>query len=482
MSYRSLQSKGIRNAVEDSYLNSTLHSQLSTLHNSPDHGKELRCAMDKLRFFPDGSRMDDWFFDLPEISLEAMGRQYRFDQCGVRDDGTPQTEAIQALIDRAAAEGGGVIVVTPGRYLSGALYFKQGVNLYLCPGATLMGSDDIRDFPLCQTRIEGQNCLYFPALINAEGIRGFTIEGEGVIDGNGLRYWQDFWLRRAWNPQCTNKDTQRPRLIFISHCEDVLVRGVTLQNSPFWTNHLYKCRRVKYVGCSILSPHAPVGAPSSDAIDIDACQDVLVKGCTMAVNDDAVALKGGKGAWADEQPENGANERIVIEDCAYGFCHGCLTFGSENIHTRNVVFRNIEVGTGYNLLWMKLRPDTPQRYEHVLVENIRGKAANFVNINPWSQFYDRQGREDMPLSACENVTVRDCRFDCDTFFNVQADEAHYHLKDFTLENLDITAVNGEITPGAVENLHTGGLRVTRKQTIDYPDSVTTLTDDNTVIS
>lgn len=438
--------------------------------------------MDKLRFFPDGSRMDDWFFDLPEISLEAMGRQYRFDQCGVRDDGTPQTEAIQALIDRAAAEGGGVIVVTPGRYLSGALYFRQGVNLYLCPGATLMGSDDIRDFPLCQTRIEGQNCLYFPALINAEGIRGFTIAGEGVIDGNGLRYWQDFWLRRAWNPQCTNKDTQRPRLIFISHCEDVLVRGVTLQNSPFWTNHLYKCRRVKYVGCSILSPHAPVGAPSSDAIDIDACQDVLVKGCTMAVNDDAVALKGGKGAWADEQPENGINERIVIEDCAYGFCHGCLTFGSENIHTRNVVFRNIEVGTGYNLLWMKLRPDTPQRYEHVLVENIRGKAANFVNINPWSQFYDRQGREHMPLSACENVTVRDCRFECDTFFNVRADEAHYHLKDFTLENLDITAVNAEITPGAVENLRTGGLRVTRKQTIDYPDSVTTLTDDNTVIS
>ena len=438
--------------------------------------------MKNSRFFPDGTPMDPWFSEIPSITLDALGRQYRFDEWGIPGNGTLQTAAIQALIDRAAAEGGGVIVVTAGRYLSGALHFKQGVNLYLCAGATLMGSDDIRDFPLCQTRIEGQNCLYFPALINAEGLDGFTIAGEGTIDGNGLRYWQDFWLRRAWNPQCTNKDTQRPRLVYIAHCENVLVTGVTLQNSPFWTNHLYKCRRVKYVGCRILSPHEPIGAPSSDAIDIDACSDVLVKGCTMAVNDDAVALKGGKGAWADEQPENGANERIVIEDCVYGFCHGCLTFGSENVHTRNVVFRNIEVGTGYNLLWMKLRPDTPQRYEHVLVENIRGKAANFININPWSQFYDRQGREDLPLSACEHVTVRNCRFECDTFFNVRADEAHYHLKDFVLEGLDIVAANAELRQEAVENLRTERIRVTPKQTIDFPDSVTTLTDDNTVIS
>ncbi|MDO4866077.1 MAG: glycosyl hydrolase family 28 protein [Clostridia bacterium] len=438
--------------------------------------------MENSRFFPDGSAMDPWFSEIPKVTLDALGRPYRFDEWGIPGDGTLQTAAIQTLIDRAAAEGGGVIVVTEGTYLSGALHFRQGVHLYLCAGATLIGSDDIRDFPLCETRIEGQNCLYFPALINAEGLDGFTIAGEGVIDGNGLRYWQDFWLRRAWNPQCTNKDTQRPRLVYIARCENVLVTGVTLQNAPFWTNHLYKCRRVKYVGCRILSPHEPVGAPSSDAIDIDACTDVLVKGCTMAVNDDAVALKGGKGAWADEQPENGANENILIEDCVYGFCHGCLTFGSENIHTRNVVFRNIEVGTGYNLLWMKLRPDTPQRYEHVLVENIRGKAANFININPWSQFYDRQGREDMPISACEHVTVRNCRFECDTFFNVRADEAHYHLKDFALEDLDIVAANADLRPEAVENLRAERVRITPKQTIDFPDSVTTLTDDNTVIS
>lgn len=438
--------------------------------------------MNPIQRFPDGSPIDSWFFEAPNDALESMGRQYRFDAYGIRGDDTVQTQAIQDLIDRAAREGGGVIVVTEGRFRSGALYFRQGVSLYLCQGATLIGSDDIRDFPLCQTRIEGQNCLYFPALINAEKLDGFRICGAGTLDGNGLRFWQDFWLRRAWNPQCTNKDTQRPRLVFLSHCTNVLVSGVTLQNAPFWTNHLYKCRRVKYIGCRILSPHEPVGAPSSDAIDIDACEDVLIKGCTMAVNDDAVALKGGKGAWADESPENGANERIVIEDCTYGFCHGCLTFGSENIHTRNVIMRNITVGTGYNLLWMKLRPDTPQLYEHVLMENIRGKAANFLNINPWSQFFDLQGRTDLPVSACRSVTLRDCEFECDTFFNVKADEAQYHLSGFALENLKIVAANTEIDPDAVENLRVDRVSLTRKATIDYPDSVTTLTDDNTVIT
>ena len=257
---------------------------------------------------------------------------------------------------------------------------------------------------------------------------------------------------------------------------------MTLQNSPFWTNHLYKCRRVRYSGCRILSPHEPVGAPSTDAIDIDACQDVHIHNCVMAVNDDAVALKGGKGPWADEQPENGVNERIVIEDCLYGFCHGCLTFGSECIHSRNIVLRNVEVSTGYNLLWMKLRPDTPQLYEHVLVERVRGKVANLLNINPWTQFFDLQGRTDLPISACRHVTMRDCRVDCDTFFNVRADDAHYRLSDFTMNGMEVTAVKTAVDIHAISELQMRDVRIHRKETVDYPDGVTTLTSENKVVS
>ena len=431
-------------------------------------------SSEKPACFPDGTPIDAWFRDTSCFLPGAGGTEYRVEDYGVSADGTVQTGKLQALIDTVSERGGGTIVIAGGTFVTGALYLKQGVHLRVEAGGVLMGSDDIRDYPLCETRIEGENCLYFPALINAVGLDGVSVTGEGTIDGNGMRFWQQFWLRRAWNPGCTNKDEQRPRLFFASHCANVLISGVTFQNAAFWTTHIYKCRFVKYISCRMLSPHAPVGGPSTDAIDIDACSDVLVKNCYMAVNDDAVALKGGKGPWADTAPENGANERIIIEDCEYGFCHGCLTFGSESIHCRNIIMRNIRVTTGYNFLWFKLRPDTPQCYEHVLVENIEGKTANFLNINPWSQFFDIKGRKDMPVSRCGDITVRDCRFECDTYFNVKADEAHYHLHDIALKDIAVTAADISCDGSAVENLVAENVRLVKKDEIEFPDSVTTI--------
>jgi len=116
------------------------------------------------------------------------------------------TIEIQQLIDMAAENGGGVIVVPRGTYVTGSLYFKQGVHLYVMAG----------------------------------GVDGFTMFGPGTIDGNGLRSWKSFWLRRAWNPQCTNKDEQRPRLVFISNSKNVLLADLNLINSHFWTTHIYK--------------------------------------------------------------------------------------------------------------------------------------------------------------------------------------------------------------------------------------------------
>lgn len=223
-----------------------------------------------------------------------MGKAYVLTDYGICDDGKVHTEKIQGLIDRAATEGGGVIVVPEGTYRTGALFFKQGVHLYVSENATLMGSDGISDYSVKETRIEGESCLYFTALINAENVDGFTVFGEGTIDGNGLRSWKAFWLRREWNPACTNKDEQRPRLIYIAHSKNVTVVGLRLQNSHFWTNHVYKCDHVRFIGCDIYSPHAPVKAPSTDGLDIDVCEDVLVKNCRFEVDDDAIALKGGR--------------------------------------------------------------------------------------------------------------------------------------------------------------------------------------------
>ena len=403
-------------------------------------------------FFPDGTPIDEWFYDTHVPALEELGKQYILTQYDILDDGKVHTAQIQQLIDTAAENGGGVSVVPAGTYLTGSLFFRQGVNLYVAEGGMLKGSDDISDYTVCETRIEGETCKYFAALINADGLDGFTMCGPGTIDGNGLRAWKAFWLRRTWNPKCTNKDEQRPRLVYISNCTNVIVADLHLQNSHFWTNHIYKSTHVKYINCRIFAPASPIKAPSTDAIDIDACSDFLVKNCYMEVNDDAVVLKGGKGPWADTAPENGSNERILIEDCTYGFCHGCLTCGSESIHNRNIILRRIKVSSGSNLLWLKLRPDTPQHYEYITVENVNGSIKNFININPWTQFYDLKGRQDKPLSVAEHIVMRNCSCHCYKYFHVTPNEEQYRLSDFTFENLNIIAQQNNFSPDSIQNV------------------------------
>ena len=393
--------------------------------------------------WPDGTVMDAWFKDTTKVDMTALGRQYVITDYGVKNDSTiVQTTAIQAIIDRAAQEGGGVVVIPQGTFLTGALFFKQGTHLYV--QGRLKGSDRIVDYPVVMTRIEGQTCKYFPALVNADGVDGLTIGGHGTIDGNGLNYWREFWLRRSWNPKCTNKDAQRPRLTYISNSKNVTIQDVRLINSPFWTNHVYKSSHVRYLDCYIYAPTEKVwdldpkrGAPSSDAIDIDVCTDILINGCYMHVNDDAVVLKGGKGTWADKDETNGPCERILVQNCRYGRVHGCLTLGSESLHDRNIILRNCSAENTDRVLWLKMRPDTPQHYEYVLVESFTGKCTRFLFIHPWTQFYEMGDRPDMPLSACNNIVMRDIRMNCNHFFDVALSDK-YTLRDFTFERINVS--------------------------------------------
>ncbi len=427
--------------------------------------------------WPDGSEISEWFKQTTSVDIQTLGKAYHVTDYGVVNDGKLHTTEMQALINKVASEGGGVIVIPEGTYMTGAIFFKQGVHLHLYDGATLMGSSDPSDYPIIKTRIEGETCLYYSALINADGLDGFTISGKGTIDGNGYTFWKHFWERRSWNPQCTNKDEQRPRLVYISNSKNVQIDGVKLQNSAFWTTHIYNSENVKLLRLHIYSPEKPVKAPSTDAIDLDVVKNVLVKDCYMSVNDDAVAIKGGKGPYADywrtpyegidinKYPEmigDGSNENIIIEDCEYGFCHGCLTLGSESVYDHNIILRRIKVTEANNLLWLKMRPDTPQTYEYVMVEDIEGNGKNFLLVAPWTQFYDLKGRESIPMSYSNHITMRNITFDCNVFFNVKQNEDQYHLSNFTFENLAITAQNTEFHQEYVENFTVKNVKAEKK--------------------
>ncbi|MGV3586595.1 MAG: rhamnogalacturonidase [Adhaeribacter sp.] len=423
--------------------------------------------------FPDGTPIPDWFRQNKPTDINKLGKHYRITDFNVADDSTRiQTQLIQAVIDKAAADGGGVVIIPKGTFLSGSLFFKKNTHLHLEAGGKLKGSDDISNFPLVQTRMEGQTLKYFAALVNADGLEGFTISGKGTIDGNGLRYWKSFWLRRQFNPQTTNMDEMRPRLVYISNCKNVQISGVKLINSPFWTTHLYKSENVKLLDLYIYSPKEPVKAPSTDAVDIDACKNVLIKNCYMSVNDDAVALKGGKGPRADKNPNNGGNYNIIIEDCTYGFCHGALTLGSESVHDRNIILRRIKINHAERLLWLKMRPDTPQNYEYVLVEDIEGQdIGNFIFIQPWTQFFDLKGEQVSGTSTSRHITMRNIKLDCNNFFNVGAAKEikpaqgfGYKLSDFRFENIQVTAKNHlEINTAIIENFKGKNVTVNKKK-------------------
>lgn len=401
--------------------------------------------------FPDGSVMPAWFSNTLRVDTDTLGRRFVVTEHGVKSDSTTvQTGALQRVIDMAAESGGGVVVIPRGTFLSGSLFFRQGTHLYIEEGGVLKGSERIRDFKVMKTRMEGETCTYFAALVNADGVDGFTIAGKGTIDGNGRHYWEEFWIRRSWNPDCTNKDAQRPRLVYISNSSNVTVQDVRLVNSPFWTSHLYRCHHVRYLGCHIFAPTEGIKAPSSDAIDIDACHDVLIDGCYMSVNDDAVVLKGGKGTFADKDPDNGPCRNIVVQNCTYGRVHGCLTLGSESLHDSNVVLRRCHVQRADRVLWLKMRPDTPQHYEHIAVEDLTGNCGSFLVVRPWTQFFKMQERPDMPLSRCNDIAVRRVDMDCRRFLDVGASDK-YRLSGFTFENCDIRDGNESFDTSPIEN-------------------------------
>lgn len=400
--------------------------------------------------FPDGKPIPEWFGKTEKVDPEALGKRYVITDYGaVQDSMRLQTGCIQQVIDMASANGGGVVVIPEGTFLSGSLFFKPGTHLRLEKNAVLKGSDDVTDFALIKTRMEGRTRLYYAALVNADGLDGFTISGEGMLNGNGFRFWRAFWSRLKWNPQCTNMDEQRPRIIYLSNCRNVQVEGIRIANSPYWSTHYYKCSHVKLLDLHITTPRRPIEAPSTDAVDLDACDNVLIKGCYMSVCDDAVSLKGGKGPWADSAEENGSNEDVIIEDCTYGYCHSALTCGSESVHNRNIVFRRSTVDKALILLHFKMRPDTPQKYEYIRVEDIKGNAKSFIQIAPWSQFYDLGGRKDIPISYAENITMRNIELECDAFFNVGASD-QYRLSDFRFENLNIRAQRPDVDKELVE--------------------------------
>ncbi|RTQ48815.1 exopolygalacturonase [Hymenobacter gummosus] len=381
--------------------------------------------------------------DHPAPPKAAAPKEYLITQFGAGLDSTRlSTAAIQRTIDKASAAGGGTVVVPKGVFLSGALFFKPKTQLRLAAGAKLKGSDNIGDYPLLPSRMEGQSLPYYAALVNARNVNGFRVTGPGTIDGNGLRFWKHFWahrdsMKRA-GKSSTNLEVHRPRLLFIWGSNDVTIKDVKLRDAGFWTTHLYQCNNVLIEGCDIRSPFRPVKAPSTDGVDIDVCKKVTIRNCYISVNDDGIVMKGGKGPDAHKLPQNGPIEDVLIENCTFGEVHAAVTCGSECIHANRITVRNCKVDNDRPLLLFKMRPDTYQLYENITVDNVTGKCGTIVTLSPWTQFFDMKGSTEKPFGTIRNISISNVKVQCKQFAVLNGNPLD-QVSNISFTNVEATA-------------------------------------------
>ena len=380
-------------------------------------------------------------------NMATQAKDYVITDYGVKNDSTLlQTAAIQQVIDSASTAGGGRIVVPKGTFLTGALFFKPNTKLLLQEGGVIKGSDEIKDYPLLPSRMEGKNIYYYAALINAYYVGGFGIEGPGTVNGNGLNFWKRFWAMyhpakktgRKW----TNLEVHRPRLVFVWGCDSVTFRGAKFINAGYWTTHFYQCNDLLIENCEMRAPRKPVRAPSTDAIDLDVCKRVHIRGCYLSTDDDGVCIKGGKGPLAHKKAENGIVEDVLVEDCTFGpSLHGTLTMGSEALHARNITLRNCTVDNTCALLRLKMRPDTYQTYENITIENVKGRCGTVMDMKYWSQFFNMEGTKEKPYGIVRNITIKNVDVECVNYFAYLKGNPDDQVSNIMFENVNATVKN-----------------------------------------
>ena len=92
--------------------------------------------------------------------------------------------------------------------------------------------------------------------------------------------------------------------------------------------------------------------------------------------------------------------------------------------------RRCSVSNARNMLWLKMRTDTPQNYEYISLYDISGNTTNGIFIKPWTQFYDLKDRLDIPMSYASNIYFNGINLSCDRFFNVTLKDEEFSLSKF----------------------------------------------------
>lgn len=256
-------------------------------------------------------------------SFAASAQIHQASSFGVKSDGvTLNTRSIQAAIDYISSQGGGVLEISVGRYLTGSIHMKDNVELRLLEGAVLVGSTNPYDYDM----VEGNY-----GFLLAKGQKNISVKGKGVIDGRGfdcaLNFLNQVHLGFLEDTTKNDRVTKRPKLIYFRECENVVIEGVNLRNSAEWTLVTDQCENLTISGILLDSKNYW----NNDGLDIVDCRHVLIKDSFIDASDDAICFKSHS---AEHLCEDIEVRNCVARSSASGFKFGTVSRGG---------FKNIRI-------------------------------------------------------------------------------------------------------------------------------------------
>jgi polygalacturonase len=310
---------------------------------------------------------------------------------GAAGDGkTDCTDAFRRAIDECSKAGGGRVSLPAGNFLSAAIHLRSNVNLHVPSGATIRFARDPRRYlPVVYTRWEGVECMNYSPFVYAYGQENIAITGGGALDGQcDCEHWWP-WKGRAncgWKKGEPEQSKARARLMEMAEqdapvvkrvfgdgaflrpqfiqpyrCTNVLIEGITIQNSPMYEIHPVLCRNVTVREVKIASL-----GPNNDGCDPESSDDVLIEGCEFTTGDDCIAIKSGRNR--DGRRLGVPSQNIVIRRCVMKDGHGGVTIGSE------------VSGDVRNIFAEECRMDSPRldRVLRIKTNSVRGGTVEHI--------------------------------------------------------------------------------------------------------
>ncbi len=413
-----------------------------------------------------------------------------------RDSMSLNTKVIDQVIKEASANGGGTIYFPAGKYLTGPIHLVSNIRLYLDAGAELHFSDRFDDYlPMVPSRWEGIDVTNFSPLIYAYEAENITIEGCGLINGHGQKWWEYYASKRdsehsPWEKEFKrlNKDILhpdepgwveigflRPPFIQPMYCKNVRIAGITIVNSPFWTVNPEFCDNVTVDGVTIRNPHSP----NTDGINPESCSNVHIANCHISVGDDCITIKSGKDRAGRKMARPAEN--YTITNCTMLAGHGGVGIGSEvsggvkKITISNCVFdgtdRGIRIKTARgrggvvedirvsNIVMKNIHDQAivlDMQYAKTKPEPISERTPAFRNIH--LSGITAQGNQAGYLNGLEEMPIEQVSFN-DMVMNMESGFELKNAQGISFNNVLVNLTQGPaIKASSVKNIVINGLR------------------------